>query len=87
VLFQTYAGAALAGIELGLLSLQALEKVVLKSAEELRAVEFSRDSQRIAQRDLFLRDFARINVHLQTYGSTDLASDLMHQVWLRLGVC
>ncbi len=67
-LFQSYSGAALAAMQQGILQPSAVANVAVASAEDLATMRFSRDSQRATQRDVFLRDIARITHFLNERG-------------------
>mmetsp|Transcript_13008 Transcript_13008/g.25246 ORF Transcript_13008/g.25246 Transcript_13008/m.25246 type:complete len:672 (-) Transcript_13008:57-2072(-) len=67
VLFQSYAGAAYAALELGIFNKQALMNVATESAKDFSNIEFSRPWQRIRQREVYLRDIARISHHLSEH--------------------
>mmetsp|Transcript_3471 Transcript_3471/g.7464 ORF Transcript_3471/g.7464 Transcript_3471/m.7464 type:complete len:537 (-) Transcript_3471:6-1616(-) len=61
ILFQSYTGAALAAMRAGILSVQAMLNVANASACDFADIKFKTESQRQKQRDVFLRDIARIS--------------------------
>ncbi|GBG31074.1 Hypothetical Protein FCC1311_072952 [Hondaea fermentalgiana] len=70
VLFQSYAGAAVAAHEMGIFSTQALMNVATESAKDFSGIQFSRGWQRIRQREVYLRDIARVSHNLHDHEDT-----------------
>jgi len=61
ILFQSYTGAALDAMKRNLFTTQALLNVAISSAEDFSNISFRRPTQRIKQREVYLKDIARVS--------------------------